>query len=170
MEYREDGWPLCPTCGADELWSSLQWDGEGERPPLEDYIKAGLTCYLCHWTNMDTTTTPREQFKAAVEAILTEDERLQKIEDAARACMVAWDGPVTFMESFDARQELRAALNAPRLPLTPRAQLQVELARLRSLLSEAADYVEHYGDTRKDGWIGRRFRAGAEGREEEGDG
>lgn len=51
MEYREDGWPLCPNCGADELWSPLAWDGEGVRPPLEEYVEAGLTCYLCNWTN-----------------------------------------------------------------------------------------------------------------------
>lgn len=51
-EHRTDGWPLCPRCEEDELWSLLQWNGEGERPPLQAYIDAGLTCYLCQWTNI----------------------------------------------------------------------------------------------------------------------
>lgn len=45
--FRDDGWPLCPFCGDDELWSSLIWDGQGERPPVQAYIDAGLTCYAC---------------------------------------------------------------------------------------------------------------------------
>lgn len=48
-EYRADGWPLCPQCEEDELYSLLQWNGEGERPPLADYIAAGLRCYCCWW-------------------------------------------------------------------------------------------------------------------------
>lgn len=50
VEYRADGWPLCPFCEEDELWSPLRWDGEGERPPIAAYIAAGLRCYLCGWT------------------------------------------------------------------------------------------------------------------------
>lgn len=50
-EYRADGWPICPRCEEDELWSPLRWDGEGEKPPIQAYIDAGLTCYLCGWTN-----------------------------------------------------------------------------------------------------------------------
>lgn len=45
--FRDDGWPLCPFCGDDELWSSLNWDGQGDRPPVQAYIDAGLTCYAC---------------------------------------------------------------------------------------------------------------------------
>lgn len=45
--FRKDGWPLCPFCGDDELWSSLNWDGQGDRPPVQAYIDAGLTCYAC---------------------------------------------------------------------------------------------------------------------------
>lgn len=48
-EYRPDGWPLCPQCGEDELYSHLIWDGCGERPPLEDWIEAGIGCYVCQW-------------------------------------------------------------------------------------------------------------------------
>ena len=51
FEHRADGWPLCPHCGEDELWSPLAWDGEGERPPLAEYVAAGLSCYYCGWKN-----------------------------------------------------------------------------------------------------------------------
>jgi predicted RNA-binding Zn-ribbon protein involved in translation (DUF1610 family) len=37
--YRADGWPLCPQCGEDELWSRAI----PARPTDE------LTCYLCGW-------------------------------------------------------------------------------------------------------------------------
>lgn len=49
-EYRADGWPLCPNCGEDELWSPLLWDGDSERPPVSAYIAAGLRCYFCDWS------------------------------------------------------------------------------------------------------------------------
>lgn len=48
-EKRKDGWPLCPRCGEDELWSGLAWDGTGARPPMKRWIMAGLTCYKCSW-------------------------------------------------------------------------------------------------------------------------
>lgn len=48
FERRADGWPLCPHCGEDELWSPLIWDGD-EKPPLQDFIDAGLNCYYCGW-------------------------------------------------------------------------------------------------------------------------
>lgn len=44
---RADGWPLCPHCGDDELWSFLMWNGDGDRPALQSYIDAGLSCYCC---------------------------------------------------------------------------------------------------------------------------
>lgn len=49
--HRADGWPLCPRCEEDELWSPLAWDGEGERPPVSAYIAAGLRCYYCGWSS-----------------------------------------------------------------------------------------------------------------------
>lgn len=52
-EYRADGWPLCPQCEEDELYSLLQWNGDGERPLLADYIAAGLRCYRCWWATPD---------------------------------------------------------------------------------------------------------------------
>lgn len=48
---RADGWPLCPHCGEDELWSPFIWDGEGAKPPLEAWIAAGLRCYRCGWSS-----------------------------------------------------------------------------------------------------------------------
>jgi hypothetical protein len=50
-ERRPDGWPLCPVCGTDEVYSRLNWDGQGERPPLQQYIDAGLACYACNWSS-----------------------------------------------------------------------------------------------------------------------
>lgn len=46
-EFRKDGWPLCPQCGEDELYSLLNWDGLSDRPPLQAWIDAGLRCYYC---------------------------------------------------------------------------------------------------------------------------
>jgi hypothetical protein len=51
-ETRADGWPLCPSCGEDELWSPLVW--EDVRPSVEAFIAAGLTCYRCHWTTKES--------------------------------------------------------------------------------------------------------------------
>ncbi len=55
-ETRRDGWPLCPRCGEDELWSAITWDGLTERPPMEIWLAAGLTCYKCRWSNIDPIT------------------------------------------------------------------------------------------------------------------
>ena len=52
-EFRNDGWPLCPQCGEDELYSLLMlvWYGEGERPTIEDCLKDEMRCYYCNWAN-----------------------------------------------------------------------------------------------------------------------
>ena len=44
---RADGWPLCPVCEEDELYSMFNWDGRGEKPPMEAWLDDGLKCYLC---------------------------------------------------------------------------------------------------------------------------
>lgn len=49
-QFREDGWPLCPQCGEDELFSLLRWDG-GPKPELAKFVEAGMECYRCHWRN-----------------------------------------------------------------------------------------------------------------------
>jgi hypothetical protein len=51
LSWRPDGWPLCPHCGEDELYSLFRWNGEGEKPPVEEWIKFGLRCYRCHWSS-----------------------------------------------------------------------------------------------------------------------
>lgn len=54
--YRADGWPLCPRCGEDELWSPLVWGGRGERPTVEAYLAAGVRCYRCGWESGEDVT------------------------------------------------------------------------------------------------------------------
>lgn len=56
LAMRPDGWPLCPQCGKNELWSPLYWDLVSAAPTMEDYRKAGLICYACHWQNKDYFT------------------------------------------------------------------------------------------------------------------
>ena len=49
--YRADGWPCCPGCGEDELFSVLmmRWDGEDERPTLAACFEKEFRCYACRW-------------------------------------------------------------------------------------------------------------------------
>lgn len=46
-EYRADGWPLCPHCGEDELYSLFAWDGSDPKPPMSAWVDHGLKCYRC---------------------------------------------------------------------------------------------------------------------------
>lgn len=60
-EYRADGWPLCPFCGEDELYSfrrdlaiivkdTIEPPTPAEiRAVIAEYIDAGLRCYRCNW-------------------------------------------------------------------------------------------------------------------------
>lgn len=54
IQRRDDGWPLCPSCGEDELWSakplSVPLEGETWAP--------GLSCYRCDWDSDETSTQP----------------------------------------------------------------------------------------------------------------
>lgn len=56
-EFRKDGWPLCPNCGEDELWSRLtNWlNGHqiAPEPTMDDYINDGLQCYRCQWQSLE---------------------------------------------------------------------------------------------------------------------
>lgn len=49
-QFRDDGWPFCPDCGYDELYSLafLQYDAK-ETPTLEQYLEAGMRCYNCNF-------------------------------------------------------------------------------------------------------------------------
>ena len=55
--HRADGWPLCPRCGEDTLYSALVWDkADGTEPPsLAEYIAAGLKCSACEWAQRAAT-------------------------------------------------------------------------------------------------------------------
>lgn len=52
-EFRQDGWPLCPNCGEDELYSQimLAWTGTGERPTMQECVDGEMTCYKCNWNS-----------------------------------------------------------------------------------------------------------------------
>lgn len=46
FERRADGWPLCPSCGQDELWSPFTPLTEAQRT-LVNYLLEKLHCYRC---------------------------------------------------------------------------------------------------------------------------
>lgn len=48
-EFRKDGWPLCPKCGEDELYSQMPWTDESNKPTIGEFIEGGLQCYRCQW-------------------------------------------------------------------------------------------------------------------------
>lgn len=49
----ECGWPLCPACGNDELWSPLIVEdatGMPRTPTLAEYLEHDdFRCYACSW-------------------------------------------------------------------------------------------------------------------------
>lgn len=47
---RLDGWPLCPQCGEDELWSEFQPGPPNYVGTLAQYLAAPLHCYACQWS------------------------------------------------------------------------------------------------------------------------
>lgn len=53
-EFTHQGWPLCPKCGENELWSPfhppIEWDLEERQRNMALYIASGLTCYQCGWS------------------------------------------------------------------------------------------------------------------------
>jgi hypothetical protein len=63
-EYRPDGWPPCPDCGEDELYSHLEWMGRTEKPSMAEYIAAGMTCYHCSWSNWRPNVTAQVRLKS----------------------------------------------------------------------------------------------------------
>lgn len=58
FERRGDGWPLCPQCGEDELWSPLvpsEQQRASQLSPMATvtvYVRAGLACYKCEWSSI----------------------------------------------------------------------------------------------------------------------
>ncbi len=51
QEYRRDGWPLCPRCGDDELYSLviMQNAGKVPGPTLDECFAGEFRCYYCNW-------------------------------------------------------------------------------------------------------------------------
>ena len=53
--YRADGWPLCPQCGDDELWSRVPGSPKalqlepGSPDLLDACFREIFSCYLCNW-------------------------------------------------------------------------------------------------------------------------
>lgn len=52
-ESRADGWPFCPVCEEDELYSlrMLNYHGQGEKPSLADCLAGEMRCYRCAWSS-----------------------------------------------------------------------------------------------------------------------
>ncbi len=60
---RKDGWPFCPRCGEDELYSryipeppALDGDVPGEIL-LRCYLATGTKCYRCGWESKEFATS-----------------------------------------------------------------------------------------------------------------
>ena len=45
-EFREDGFPLCPSCGEDELYTL------GKIPDDTDYANLYIRCYVCNFDSL----------------------------------------------------------------------------------------------------------------------
>lgn len=57
-EFRKDGWPLCPRCEEDELYSLYLMTSHGiarqiteEEIPLLELLGYPFRCYHCNWSN-----------------------------------------------------------------------------------------------------------------------
>lgn len=49
-EYTKKGWPLCPRCEEDELYSFLMLGWTKDEPPsIAECIATGMNCYRCSW-------------------------------------------------------------------------------------------------------------------------
>lgn len=59
-EFREDGFPLCPDCGQDELYSTLLQSLRGTvLPSLEKILEEQMKCYYCGFDSLVASeTTP----------------------------------------------------------------------------------------------------------------
>lgn len=50
-QFRDDGWPTCPGCKSDELFSDLAMNGTSYRnePRRRLHIISGMSCLRCSW-------------------------------------------------------------------------------------------------------------------------
>lgn len=47
--YRVDGWPCCPMCNHDELYSLMPGSEWVHCPPLSRFFGYPFACYVCRW-------------------------------------------------------------------------------------------------------------------------
>lgn len=76
-EFRRDGWPLCPRCEEDELYSFLMLGWTKDDPPtVRQCIETGMKCYRCSW---DSTVDYKAvaALKALVAIVETKEELKQ---------------------------------------------------------------------------------------------
>ncbi len=64
FSFRQDGWPFCPSCHQDELYSTIMmaWDGQEPRPTLEECMAGELKCYACQWSNKQPAAGLKEEY------------------------------------------------------------------------------------------------------------
>jgi hypothetical protein len=63
VRRRADGWPLCPGCGEDELWSSFTPPNADPIPDAERlrlYLGGAIACYRCAFTAEPDALLPLE--------------------------------------------------------------------------------------------------------------
>lgn len=73
-EFRDDGWPLCPNCGDDELYCPYGTDfftAYQRVITIDEAIDLGLACYYC-----------RSEFPYLPAAVETLRERLERVTNA----------------------------------------------------------------------------------------
>ena len=53
-QTRQDGWPLCPVCGEDELFTMMPLEFQptslGNTTVLERIVHGHWGCYACEWS------------------------------------------------------------------------------------------------------------------------
>lgn len=52
-DFRQDGWPLCPFCKEDELYSvlMLKCTSDADRPTILQCMRNVMRCYRCSWAS-----------------------------------------------------------------------------------------------------------------------
>jgi C4-type Zn-finger protein len=68
LEHRADGWPLCPACGENEVWSATP----ASVPPFATVLPAGLGCYACNWRSTEPATRGQDPAHLALHAMIEE--------------------------------------------------------------------------------------------------
>jgi len=58
--FRKDGWPFCPICEEDELYSivMLNWNDKTPRASLQECLEKEMRCYACGWSSAKSALWP----------------------------------------------------------------------------------------------------------------